>query len=106
MPSKRAAIEWLQHEVSKGRGDEPVHLVDVRAEQRKRIQNDGPKPKTRFQIELGDPELYRQWNAEKDRILHHVKNKAIALDLMQRAWSDALSNPELDKILAALEGPT
>lgn len=98
------AIEWLQHEVQEGRGDEPCHVVDIRREQRERITNDGPKPKTRFQIELGDAELYSDWNKEKERIIHRAKVKAIGLDLMLKAWQ-MLSDPLIDKLLAEQEGP-
>ena len=104
MPSKRMAIEWLQHEVSEGRGDEPCHVVDIRREQRERIKNDGPKPKTRFQIELGDADLYREWNVEKERILHRARVKAIGLDIMLKAWQ-AMDDAWIDKLLAEQEGP-
>lgn len=104
MPSVTAAIEYLKQLERKGRGMAPVHIVDIEEEAKERIKNSGPKPKTRFQLELDDPELYCQWNASKDRIFHRVKNKPMALDLMWRAWDEALSNAEIDKILAAEEG--
>jgi hypothetical protein len=85
--------------------DHVYHIIDVTDEQEKRVKNDGPQPKTRFQIELEDAELYRQWNMQKDRILKRVGNKAIALSLMHRAWSEALSDAEIDRIVAEEEGP-
>jgi hypothetical protein len=97
-------LEFARQKIA-AHDDHVYHLIDVTAEQAKRVKNDGPQPKTRFQIELGDAELYRQWNLEKDRILKRVGNKSIALTLMQRAWSEALCDSEIDKILAEQEGP-
>ena len=105
MPSKRMAREYLEHEIREGRGDEPCHIVDIFKEAKKRKENDGPQPKTRFQIELDDPELYCQWNEQKDRIIKRIHNKAIALDFMYRAWRDALADKEIDRMLAEEEGP-
>lgn len=107
MPSVTAAIEYLKQLERKGRGSAPVHIVDIEQEAEARKKNDGPKPKTRFQIELDDEELYREWNASKDRIIRRCgNNKAIALTLMQRAWDEALSDGQIDKILAAEEYTT
>jgi hypothetical protein len=97
-------LEFFRQKLAK-QDDHVYHIVDITEEAEKRSKNDGPKPKTRFQIELDSAEFYRQWNSEKDRIVKRCGNKAIALDLMHRAWRDALSNSELDKILAAMEGP-
>ncbi len=106
MPSVTAAIEYLKHLQSKGRGNAPVHIVDIEEEAKARKENTGPKPKTRFQIELDDAELYCQWNAEKDRIIRRCgNNKAIALDFMWRAWNESLTDAEIDRLLAQQEGP-
>jgi hypothetical protein len=104
MPSKRAAIDWLKHEVSQGRGNEPCHIVDIVKEQKARIKNEGPKPKTRFQMETDDASLYGQLNFEKDRVIKRVRNKAIAIDLLYRAWR-ALTDAVIDRIMASEEGP-
>lgn len=104
MPSKRMAIEWLNDEVRKGRGDEPCHIVDITKEARARAENAGPKPKTRFQMETDDPELYRQFNIERSRIIKRTGNKSVALTLLLKSWqwmTDAL----IDKVLAEQEGP-
>lgn len=102
MPTKRAAAEWLAYEVKQGRGDESCHVVDVAREQRERIKND--KRQTRFVLPTGDPDLCSKFNAHKDRIFRKVKDKSKMLYLMERAWGEALSNAELDRILAAEEG--
>src|SRR5271154_7564110 len=98
MPSKIMALEWLKQEVAKGRGEQKCHIVDVEKEQAERIKND--KRKTRFVLCTEDPDLCSMLEAHKDRIFRRVKNKSIALYLMQRAWAEAPSNPELDKFLA------
>jgi hypothetical protein len=101
LPSKRAAAEWLASEVAHGRGDESCHVVDVAKEQRERIKND--KRKTRFVLPTDDPDLCARFDFHKDRIFRKVKNKAIMLSLMEKAWAEALSDTELDRILAAME---
>jgi hypothetical protein len=98
-------LEFFRQKVA-NRDTSEYHIVDHTKALREREKNDGPQPKTRFQIELDDPELYRRWNAAKDRIIKRCRNKAIALDLMHRAWCEALSDSELDKILAEIEGPS
>jgi hypothetical protein len=104
MPNVRMAIEYLKDLDRKGRGNEVVHVVLVEEEAKKRKENVGPNPRTRFQIETDDPELYSRFVGEKDRIIKRVRNKAIALDFMYRAWRDALSDAELDRMLAEEEG--
>lgn len=101
MPSKRIAAEWLAFEVKQGRGDEPCHVVDVAKEQRERIRNE--KRKTRFVLNTDDPDLCSRFEAHKDRIFRKVRNKAFMLSLMERAWAEALSDAELDRIMAAEE---
>lgn len=103
MPSKRAAAEWLAYEVKQGRGDESCHVVDVAKEQRERIKND--KRKEKFVLNTDDPDLCAALEKEKDRIFRKTRNKSLMLTLMLRAWQEALSDHELDRILAAMEGP-
>jgi hypothetical protein len=78
-----------------------VHLVDVRKEQKKRVKNEAGS--TRFVLVCDTPEAYSELHAEKDRIIKHCVNKSLAISLMIRAWRDALSEQELDRLLAALE---
>ena len=101
MPSKSAALEWLKNEVAKGRGDESCHVVDVAKEQRERIKNE--KRQTRFVLVTGDPDLCARLEFHKDRIFKKVRNKQIMLSLMEKAWSEALADSELDKIMAVME---
>lgn len=99
-----AGLEFFRQKVALG-DTHDFHIVDHTKERAERERNDGPKPKTRFQIELDDAELYSQWNHEKDRIITRCHNKAIALDFMYRAWRDALADAEIDRMLADEEGP-
>ena len=99
MPSKKAAAEWLAAEVAHGRGDESCHVVDVAKEQRERIKND--KRKTRFVLCCDDPDLCSAFEAHKERIFRKVRNKAVMLTLWDRALGEALSDRELDRIMAA-----
>jgi hypothetical protein len=101
VPSKKAASEWLAEEVRKGRGDESCHVVDVAADQRERIKNN--KRKTRFVLSCDDPDLCSKFEAHKDRIFRKVKNKSIMLSLMEKAFGEALSDSELDKIMAVMD---
>ena len=102
MPSKLMALEWLKQEVAKGRGEEKVHLVDVEKEQRERIKND--KRKMNFVLCTGDPDACARLEFHKDRIFRKVRNKSIMLSLMERAWAEALSDAELDRMMAEEEG--
>lgn len=104
MPSVSAAIEYLKTLEGKGRGGEKCHIVLIEEEEKARAENKGPVPRTRFQIELDDPELYSRWHIEKDRILRRAGVKAVGLDLMYRAWT-MLTDALIDKLLAEQEGP-
>lgn len=101
MPSKLMALEWLKSEVAKGRGEDKCHIVDVTAEQKERIKNE--KRKTRFVLVTNDPDLCAKLEFHKDRIFRRVKNKSIMLSLMEKSWAEALSDAELDKIMASLD---
>ena len=101
MPSKRAVLEKLKYDCAHGKGDEPCHLVDINEVAKERIKND--KKVTRFVLGCDSPEACSDLHAECHRIIKHVGNKSVAISLLIRAWRDALSNPELDKVLAALE---
>lgn len=103
MPSAadaKAQMEWM---ISKGRGNEKVHVVLVEEIQKKRIKNDGPKPQTRFVLETDSPEAYSEMHLERDRIIRKCGNKSVAISLLIRAWRDALCDQVLDQILAQME---
>jgi len=102
VPSIRAALERLRYEVSQGRENEPVHIVFVEREQKKRIKN--PEGSTRFVMECDDPVAYSELHAERNRIIKRARNKAVAISLMIRAWREGLADGEIDRLLAEEEG--
>lgn len=103
MPTISQAAEYYRKAVKDGKGDlHTGHCFIVEEEAQKRTENDGPKPKTRFQMETDDPEMYSAFNAEKDRIIAAAGNKSVALSIMHRAWQQ-LTN-EMVRTLA--EGET
>lgn len=69
----------------KGRGREKCHVVLIEEEARKRKENSGPRPKTRFVMETDDPEMYSRFNDLKDRWLRN-RNKSVALGVMADRW--------------------
>jgi hypothetical protein len=98
MPSKAAALEWLKSEVAHGRGEDKCHVIDVTAEAKERIKND--KKQTRFVLACDTPEAFSALHFEWDRIVKRVGNKSVAITLVTRAWSEALANAEIDKLMA------
>ena len=69
----------------KGRGQEKAHLVLIEVEARERIENKGPRPKTKFVLETDDPALYSGFNRVKDRWFSEA-NKSVALHVMLKLW--------------------
>lgn len=103
MPTARMALEKLKYMVEHGRAEEKVHVVFVEQEQKERIANN--KRKTRFVLVCSDPDLCSEFEAAKDRIFRKCKVKAIMETFMIRAWNEALSDKELDRMMAEEEGP-
>lgn len=85
MATVREEAERLKWLVSKGRGEEKAHVVLIEEEARKRKENAGPRPKTRFVMETDDPEMYSRFNDLKDRWLRN-RNKSVALGVMADRW--------------------
>jgi hypothetical protein len=104
MPSKRHLLEVLKYEVEvKGEGEHRCFYGDVDKQQAERAKNENRQ--TRFVLPTDDWELCARLNGHKQRIYKKVHNKAIMLSLMERAWAEALSDQELDKICAAMDAP-
>jgi hypothetical protein len=104
MPDVQAVLEQCRWLISKGRGNEKAHLLLVEAEEKKRIENTGPKPRTKFVIETDSPEAYAEMHKCKDFVIKHCKNKAVAITMLLWAWRQ-LDAATLDKLMAAGEGP-
>lgn len=69
----------------KGRGREKCHVVLIEEEARARVENAGPRPKTKFVMETDDPAMYSRLNELKDRWFAII-NKSVALSLMADLW--------------------
>jgi hypothetical protein len=93
-------LERLKFAISKGRGGEKIHVTWVEQDQAERAKIN--KQVTKFVLETKSPEACAELHTEWGRIMKRVQNKTIALDLCIRAWRDALSNQELDKIMAGM----
>jgi hypothetical protein len=87
--------------VEHGRANEKVHIVMVEQDEKERIKND--RKQTRFVLCCDTPEAFSELHAEWDRIVRKVGNKSIAISLVTRAWREGLSDPALDRLLAALD---
>lgn len=84
----------------KGRGHEKCHVVLIEEEAKARVENAGPKPKTRFVMECDDPEFYSKFNELKDRWFG-VGNKSVCLSLMADRWD--LSEAEIRNLCEGVE---
>lgn len=96
-------LERLKYAVDHGRAHEKIHVTWVEQDQKERIKND--RRVTKFVLETKDPDACSELHAEWDRIIRRVKNKSVALSLAVRAWQEALSDRELDRIMAAMDAP-
>jgi hypothetical protein len=103
MATVSQGYEKLKYMMEHGRAEEKIHIVFVEQEQADRIKND--KRKTRFVLCCDDPDLCANLEAQKDRIFRKVKNKAVMLTLIERVLEEALSDAELDRILAIVDAP-
>jgi hypothetical protein len=103
MASVSAELEKLKWLVSKGHGDEKIHITFVERDQKERIKNN--RRVTRFSLETKNPDVCSELHAEWERVIKRVGNKTLALDLWVRSLKEALSDGEIDRIMAAMEGP-
>lgn len=103
MASVRQELEKLKWEASQGRGEEKIHITWVERDQAERIKNN--RRVTKFVLETKDADACSELHAEWERIIKRVGNKSVALSLAVKAWSEALSDTELDRLLAAMDGP-
>jgi hypothetical protein len=93
---ERARLQFLEEH---GRGDELAHVILIEEEARKRAENKGPNPKTRFVFETDDPTMYSRFNAQKDRWLKG-RNKAVIVDLLCSLW-EGVRDEEIERWASA-----
>jgi len=86
MATIREEAARLRFLVRNGRGEEKAHVVLIEEEARKRKENTGPKPKTRFQWDTDYPEGYSELNAGKDRLMQIIGNKQVAISIAAKLW--------------------
>ena len=101
MPTVADVYERMKFEVQKGNHSERVHVVWVERDQAERIKNN--KRVTKFVLETKDADACSELHAEWERIIKRVHNKSVALSLIVKAWREALSDGEIDRIMAALD---
>lgn len=84
--------EWrrLKFLAEHGRSQEKVHVAFIEVEAKERIENKGPRPKTKFVVETDDPMLYSDFNRLKDRWFG-CANKSVALTVMRDLWDQPVA---------------
>lgn len=101
MPSISAIKERCEFLIGQGRGNESAHLVVWDEELKARKET---KEKTRVQFETDSHDLYVAFNEEIHRVIKRAQNKAVGLDILLD-WIKQLTNPVIDRFLAAREKP-
>lgn len=92
----------LKLKIAAGRGNETVHIVWTDQERQRKRENkpkDGKKPQTKFYVDCGTPEIFRDLYTEYDRILSQIGNKTMALCIMVD-WLRALTTERIQKKLS------
>ena len=95
----------LKLKIAAGKENEVVHIVYVDQERARKRTNKGPKPQTRFIVDCGTPEIFKDLFTEYDRILTQVTNKTMALSIIVD-WLRALTPERIQKKLTAGEQVT
>lgn len=93
----------LRFLVKNGRGQEKCHVVLIEEEARKRKENAGPKPKTRFQWETDFADGYSELNKGKDRLMRMIPNKQVAITVAGILWNE--TPEDAVRRLAEMEQP-
>jgi hypothetical protein len=73
----------LKAKIHAGKGNDLIHVVDVRAERKRKLEN--PQESTRIMLNMRTPEAFREFHAEKERFFEIAVDPHIALMLMIRA---------------------
>ena len=92
------AIELYQHFnelIEKGHGGRVVHVHDIKKAREKKL---APGTQTKFTVDCGTNDLYRQVASEWERILAQVKNLSIARHIMAEELLESLKGLTTTKI--------
>lgn len=91
-------INALKLKVLAGKENEMVHVVYVDQDRKRKRENKGPKPQTRFTLNCDSPEAFAELYGHWDRIMLQVRNKSIAITILID-WLRALTPERIEKKL-------
>lgn len=91
-------INALKLKVLAGKENEMVHVVYVDQDRKRKRENKGPKPQTRFTLNCDSPEAFADLYGHWDRIMLQVKNKSVAVTILID-WLRALTPERIEKKL-------
>jgi hypothetical protein len=103
MATIREEFNALKLKIAAGKENEIVHVVYVDQDRKRKLVNStkgDKKAQTRFSLETGSPEMFRDLFAEWDRILLQVKNKTMAIDIIIW-WLRLLTKERIEKKIKA-----
>ena len=92
------AIEAYRHlndRIDKGDGGHVIHVHDIKKAREKKL---APGTQTKFTVDCGTNELYRQVAGEWERILAQVKNLSIARHMVAEDLLESLKGLTTTKI--------
>lgn len=95
-------LNTLKLLIAAGKENEIVHLVRVDQDRKRKKTT---KVQTRFSVDCGTPEIFKDLFTEYDRILTQVTNKTMALSIIVD-WLRALTPERIQKKLTAGEQAT
>jgi hypothetical protein len=92
MATIREEYELLKMKILAGKENETIHVVWTDQDRKRKRANVGPKQQTRFSIDCGSPDLFKDLYAEYDRLISTIENKTITIDMI--VWWLRLLTPE------------
>ena len=89
------AYRLLNGWIEQGKSGHSIHMVDLRKVKEKKL---APGTQTKFTVDCGTNELFRQVNGEWERILGQVKNLTIARHMVAERVLKAMQTLTTTKI--------
>ena len=89
------AYRLLNDWIDKGKSGHTIHIVDLKKVKEKKL---APGTQTKFTVDCGTNELYRQVAGEWERILAQVKNLSIARHMVAEDLFESLKGLTTTKI--------
>ena len=81
------AYRMMNDWIDKGKGGHSIHVVDLKSVKEKKL---APGTQTKFTVDCGTNDLFREITAEWERILAQVKNLTVARHLVAEEYLKAL----------------